>query len=559
MIWGILSSLGITISTLIDAVLVGNFVGSNGLAVTSIATPVFLIYALFGITIGVGANVLIGRKLGADQNEEANKLFHMQILLGVVSGILIMLLSVSFQNKFCLFLGASGILEPYAKQYLTVVFFSAPIFVLYHILAVSVRTDGDPKLTAFASAAVIITNFSLDILFLKVLDWGIIGASASLCIAEILGTAVLLTHFFKKQALLHFRIRTWEFDAAAVGKMICNGFGVGSAYIFQAVVMLIFNTLLLSNKEGVIYVAVFSIIYTMSTVSYAVFDGAGNAVSTVVSILAGERDGDGMITVMRQGIKTAGIAGCLIAGVFFLRAEEIVAFFGIPEHDLMLASHALRIFSISILFTGINMVVTAFWQAIGRAGLAGIMSVMRNFIFMLIFGCVLISRYNIAGIGFTYICSELLCLAGGLLVSFIRGSRQHIVEMYPPTNRIFERYYTIQEESVAQIGEDLTQLCEKWDIGPRQACFINLIVEELLLNIIKFGLKDTVKCHYIDVKLLDNDGEYIIRIRDNVNTYNPFESGGDDIDVAVIGMIRKKVKYCNYQRKLVFNYLYLII
>lgn len=47
-----------------------------------------------------------------------------------------------------------------------------------------------------------------------------------------------------------------------------NGFGVGSAFIFQAVVMLVFNTMLLkgNSENGTFSVAVFGVIYTMSTI-----------------------------------------------------------------------------------------------------------------------------------------------------------------------------------------------------------------------------------------------------------------------------------------------------
>ena len=123
---------------------------------------------------------------------------------------------------------------------------------------------------------------------------------------------------------------------------------------------------------------------------------------------------------------------------------------------------------------------------------------------------------------------------------------------------MFQRNYTIQSESVAQIGQDLEELCDSWEIPPRTAIFINLMVEELLLNIAKFGLRDA-KPHYIDVMILDDGGEYAMRIRDDVRTYNPFDSQGDDIDNAAIRLIQNKTKYCDYQRKLVFNYLYLVI
>ena len=58
---------------------------------------------------------------------------------------------------------------------------------------------------------------------------------------------------------------------------------------------------------------------------------------------------------------------------------------------------------------------------------------------------------------------------------------------------------------------------------------------------------------------MEKGDDHVLRIRDNVNTYNPFESNGDEIDRGVLELIEKKTKYCDYQRKMIFNYLYLIL
>ena len=89
---------------------------------------------------------------------------------------------------------------------------------------------------------------------------------------------------------------------------------------------------------------------------------------------------------------------------------------------------------------------------------------------------------------------------------------------------------------------------------------INFICEEILLNIIKFGLSDNKKECYIYIKLIKkNDESYVLRIRDNVNDYNPFDTDGDEIDNGVIKLIKSKTKYYNYERKLIFNYLFMVI
>ena len=176
--WGVLASLALTVCTIVDATLVGNLVGPRGLSVANISTPVFLLYALLGITIAVGANVHIARQLGASDTEGANRTFHSALGLGVTAGVLA-LSPLLFRDLYFSFLGVTEELYPLAEQYLTVVMWSAPVFVLYHILSFSVRSDSDPRLSAIASGVVITTNIVLDILFMKVLGWGIAGASAS--------------------------------------------------------------------------------------------------------------------------------------------------------------------------------------------------------------------------------------------------------------------------------------------------------------------------------------------------------------------------------------------
>ena len=561
LIWGIFASLATAVCTIVDALLVGNLVGSNGLAVTNLSTPVFLVYALFGITIGVGANVHIGRKLGESNVEGANRIFQKQLGLGVIVGVISML-PLLMKETYFVFLGVNKELYPLADKYLTVVMWSAPIFIMYHILLVSVRTDSDPKRAAFSSAVVIGTNLILDLFFIKILDWGIFGASASLCIAETLGTLVLLTHFFQKRKLLNLGLKVPELYF--IWQFIYNGFGMGSAHIFAAVVMLMFNTMLLKFAEGTLYVAVYGIIYTVSTIPAAVFDGAGGALSTVTAFFVGESDTESILDVLKSAIIVAVIGGGIFALGCILFSDVIVRFFGITDvAAIEKGSIALTIFSASIIFTGVNMVVTAFWQSIGRGKLAGAMSALRNCILMIAVGGIFIPRLNISGLALAYICTEVICTLVILGVLALQSSKQYVNEKYAFVGKSFEQNYIIETQSMQQISGDLERICDQWEIGIKQAFMINFICEELLLNIIKFGLdgneRNKKENYYISIKLMEKGDEYILRIRDNVSIYNPFETQGDEIDNGVLKLIQMKSKYCDYQRKMIFNYLYLVI
>ncbi len=558
LLWGICSSMSVAACTFIDALLIGNFVGSDGLAVSGIMTPVFLLFSLLGVTVAMGANVLISREIGSSNTKEANRVMGMQLSTGFIMSAVLLVSSLIFRNEILSFLGAEGQLFSYAKDYLIPVFIASPMFIMYQILAFSVRSDGNSKLSAASSALVIFLNLTLDLLFMGVLDFGIKGASIALCIAETLGAALLLLHFRRKNASL--RLKPMFPELEYVKQFVKNGFGMGSAFIFQAFIMLVFNRLLLDDTEnGVINMAVFSVLYTISTIPVAFYDGAGGAFAPVVPFFSGEKDGASMMAVQRYGLKFTAIVIAVFTVFFMVLAEPIVVFFGIDADYASYSAAAFRIFTVSLAFMGINSLMTAFWQTVGRSKLATIMSISRNLALILAFGLILIPRYGVKGLALAYVLSEALCFIFVSLVGIISPSHKFISETYYPIGRMYEKFYIIRKESIPEVSEDIEKLCEQWKIGPKQMFFMNFIVEEMILNIIKFGLSDSSKDHYIDMKILENGDEYILRIRDDIKSYNPFESNGDDLDNAVLTVIQKKSKYCEYSRKLVFNYLYLII
>ncbi|MCD8346829.1 MAG: hypothetical protein LUD16_02540 [Lachnospiraceae bacterium] len=594
--WGICSSMSLTLSTIIDAALIGNYVGSTGLAASGIISPIFMIFCLLGETIGIGANVLIGRALGAADREEANCLMAKQIALGLACSLVLFVLLLVFRNRIFRFLGAGEELFPLVSAYLLPVFFTSPFFLMYHILSASVRTDGNSRLAGAASTLVVLTDLVLDFVFMGGFRLGMLGAGLALSIAEVFGAGLLLTHFFRKLSILRLSVKLPSFKD--IRDFVVNGFGVGTASFFQGAIMWAFNQLLLADTvNGITYEAIFGVFYTFSTLPTAFFDGAGGAFAPVLSVFEGERDGESILTVWKQGT----VATALMAVVFLLLFEcfplPALRFFGLDGTELVMAVPALRLFTLSLFFAGFNILMTSFWQVIGRNTLSGCMSFFRNFVIVLAAGCILIPRYGIMGLSAAYLCSEVFCLLCVCVLTECVGlfrpgnsgrhlsSTNYVLEKYAPVGKVFEKYYNIRTESVAEIAADLEEICGIWQVDPDQEFFLNFIAEELLLNIIKFGLKDGSGRHYINIRLMEvgPSGEKAkasagckvlpvgqatktkerthisISIRDDVKAYNPFASEGDNIDMAVLRVIRRKTSDYDYQRKLVFNYLYLAL
>lgn len=134
---------------------------------------------------------------------------------------------------------------------------------------------------------------------------------------------------------------------------------------------------------------------TISTIPAGVFDGAANALSTVTAFFVGESDTDGIFAVLKKALSVAVVGGGVLAILCGVFSDSLVWFFGIRDGaTIEKASAALRIFACSIVFTGINTVVTAFWQSIERAKFAGAMSVIRNCLLLLAAGAFMIPKAN---------------------------------------------------------------------------------------------------------------------------------------------------------------------
>lgn len=74
------------------------------------------------------------------------------------------------------------------------------------------------------------------------------------------------------------------------------------------------------------------------------------------------------------------------------------------------AAAAFRIYALSVALAGVNVVTTSFWQTIGKTRYASGLSVLRNFILMLVAGFLLIEKKGILGLALVYVISEEVCL-----------------------------------------------------------------------------------------------------------------------------------------------------
>lgn len=218
---------------IVDAIVVGRFLGDLPLAGISIATPVMdILYALIlGATIGMG--VLVGQLCGAGEWERLRTAHATALLGGSAITFALTVLGLAFSKKILLAQGNGEEACAQAMAYLTVILVGLIFCYLYNYYASVLRSYGDSR-TPFVVLLVSSTLHALlDVLLCGVLDMGIHGVACSTVFCQIFSAVWLIRYTRRHYARLSLG-RTEVRVNARMGKMLL-GFAWAAA-LQQAVV-----------------------------------------------------------------------------------------------------------------------------------------------------------------------------------------------------------------------------------------------------------------------------------------------------------------------------------
>ena len=138
-LWGpaMLSSLGWALSDIADAVVVGQRLGTVGLAAIGLILPVYMINCMVAHGLGLGGSVRYARLLGEGRAEEAARSFSQVLWLALLLSALTALLGSVFLTPLLALLGTTpedGALFAATRDYLQILVAATPLFYLSNVL-----------------------------------------------------------------------------------------------------------------------------------------------------------------------------------------------------------------------------------------------------------------------------------------------------------------------------------------------------------------------------------------------------------------------------------------
>jgi putative MATE family efflux protein len=200
----------------VDSIVVGKYIGSVALAAVGASFPIlFTMSAMIG-GVTIGGSVLISQYFGAKEFSKVKITSDtLQIFLLVSSAILSVVFFV-FSRPLFIFLGIPDEVLPEAVRYFDVIILTTttPTFAVFGMAAI-LRGVGNSKTPVYFVVLSLVINMILDMLFVLVFGWGILGVAWATAIATIISWTALWFHLNKNEdSIIRFNLnyRKWQFD-----------------------------------------------------------------------------------------------------------------------------------------------------------------------------------------------------------------------------------------------------------------------------------------------------------------------------------------------------------
>lgn len=399
-----------SIYSMVDGFFVSNYTGKTAFAAINLIYPYIGILGAFGFMIGTGGAAVVGRMLGQQQREEANRTFSMFVWASVISGILFVIVGLATVRPVAKLLGATPEMMDDCVLYGSIVLCGTPFFMLQFMFQIFFSTAEKPKLGLVDTLAAGCTNMVLDWLFVGVFRLELVGAASATVISQMVGGLFPIFYFARKNTSLLSLVKP-SFSARVLLKACGNGSSEFLSNIAMSIVGMLFN-LQLIKYYGENGVAAYGVIMYVSFIFAAIFIGYSMGSAPIVSYHFGAENRDELKNLFGKSMRLIPTIGAVMTVLAFVAAGPLAyAFVSYDKGLYDLTVYAMRIFSLSFLLSGINSYGSGFFTALNNGLVSAIISFARTFVFQI--ATILLMPLIIGpdGIWWSMIACEVLSLA----------------------------------------------------------------------------------------------------------------------------------------------------
>ena len=376
----------------ISSAFLGQACGSVGLAVTTAAFPITIIFMALAMLVGNGGNALAALRLGEGRRDDAELTLGNTCTLAIIIAVAVGVFA-SIPPCMDLLLAISSATDPEIYEGTRIYVWILSLGVIFQITGMGInnfiRTAGAPNRALVTMVVGAVSCVILNYLFVMVLGWGIPGSALAAVLGQAISCISVLWYFlFTPGVPMQIKAKCMRLDAPVVKEILT----LGTASFLLQMCSCVAN--LLVNHQLVVYgalsaygaqnaMAAIGVVNRLAGIAFMPIIG----VSAAAQPLIGYNYGAGNIPRVRKtlgfAILYAIVMGVLLWSVTRLWPYQIVSLFGV-EADLMdLTVYVLHVQMLLIPVIGLQVCTSNYFQATGQPAKSIALSLTRQLLFLI--------------------------------------------------------------------------------------------------------------------------------------------------------------------------------
>lgn len=408
---------------IVDQIFIANasYLGSYGNAANTVVFPLTVIALAIAVMIGDGCCAFISISLGEKKTADAGKSMGNSIIITILSGLVLTILYLIFQNQIIAVFGGTVNDETFrcSQEYFFWITLGIPFYMFGQSMNPIIRADGAPKFAMFSTLAGAVINIILDPIFIFIFKWGMMGAAVATVIGQI-ATALLSVWYLFHTKNIKLSKKDFQLKSKIITKTLTLGICSFLSQVSLVAAMAAINNMI--RKYGAIDdvfgqtqyaqipMAVVGIVMKFFQIVISVVVGTAAGCIPIVgfNIGAGLKSRTKKIfTLLLTTEALVGIVAVIIAEFF---PHMLIQIFGAANESIYYTEFAVKSFRIYLcmmIFACINKACFIFLQAMGKAITSTMLSMVREIIFGVGFALILPAFFGLDGVLYSMPASDI--------------------------------------------------------------------------------------------------------------------------------------------------------
>ncbi|MCL2243807.1 MAG: MATE family efflux transporter [Treponema sp.] len=363
--------------TMVDAFVVGRWVGINGLA--AVGASYNLICFVWGFIFGLtgGFAVILTQRIGAGDEQGIKRSAAAGIFLSLIVSVISVIILLPLTPIILTLINTPPEIMKDTSYYAMITISGSIVFMLSNMFASIIYAAGDSVNPLVFFTAGTVCNIIFDILFVAVFSWGIPGAAAATVLSQLIAAILTLIFLLKRfRSVLPSR-KDWKIEWKEIKIHLSLGITMG----LQRCIVEFGNILIQAaiNSLGAVTIAAVSAAQRIRGLNMMPLFALSRAMTTYTA----QNYGAGKMDRVYKGL----FQSCLVAlglGVFMavlnqFTGRPIVSLFLTDNSEaLSLATRYILITGYSVFLLGVMLVFRSVLQGLGKKSAPIICSVMET-------------------------------------------------------------------------------------------------------------------------------------------------------------------------------------